>query len=69
MEMATSGLEFGPTTNQPKVNQLQIEFNKDNKVTIIKKIKALNRKEFQPIKTLWDGNYMTRAILKSIGEN
>ena len=67
--MATSGLEFGPTTNQQKVNQLQIEFNKDNKVTIIKKIKDLNRKEFQPIKTLGDGNCMTRAILKSIREN
>ena len=38
--MGTSGLEFYPITNQPKVNQLQKDINKDNKVTIIKKIKC-----------------------------
>ena len=67
--MATSGLQFDPITEQPKVNNQQIDVDKDDKETIIKKIKELNNYEFQPIKTTGDGNCMTRAILKSIDEN
>ena len=66
--MATSGLEFDPITKQPKINNLQIDVDKDNKETIIKKIKEIDKSEFQPIKTPGDGNCMTRAILKSINE-
>ena len=67
--MATSGLQFDPITEQPKVNNQQIDVDKDDKETIIKKIKELNNYEFQPIKTTGDGNCMTRAILKSLDEN
>ena len=67
--MATSGFEFDPITKQPKVNDMIIDIDKDNKDTIIKKIKEINKKEFQPVKTLEDGNCMTRSILRSIGEN
>ena len=67
--MATSGLEFDPITEQPKINNKQIDIDKDDKDTIIKKVKELSLSEFQPIKTPGDGNCMTRAILKSIDEN
>ena len=67
--MATSGLEFDPITEQPKINNKQIDIDKDDKDTIIKKVKELSLSEFQPIKTPGDGNCMTRAILKSKDEN
>ena len=49
--MATSGLEFDPITEQPKINNKQIDIDKDDKDTIIKKVKELSLSEFQPIKT------------------
>ena len=42
--MTTSGLEFNFITNQKKVNQMQIDINKNNKDSVIKKIKDLDRK-------------------------
>ena len=58
-----------PIIKQLNANNIIVDVDKDNKDIIVSKIKEFNKKEFQTIKTLEDGNCMTREILKSIGKN
>ena len=52
--------------NQPKIENILIDINKDKKETIKEKIKNITKRDFQKIETKKDGNCMFYAILKSI---